>query len=114
MHVNDPQGFQRLAGSMALFSLGHEKYFDIKDQMEGRDIERGKLAETIRSNQASEALQARGQDINRANALTSAYAPTAAMQNYNQYAQMLKADPEGRRHLRQRLELIQTPKINEC
>ncbi len=48
MHVNDPQGFQRLAGSMALFSLGHQKYFDIKDQMEGRDIERGKLAETIR------------------------------------------------------------------
>ncbi|EOU0257133.1 acyltransferase, partial [Escherichia coli] len=39
--------------------------------------------------------QARGQDISRANALTSAYAPTAAMQNYNQYAQMLKADPEG-------------------
>lgn len=95
MHVNDPQGFQRLAGSMALFSLGHEKYFDIKDQMEGRDIERGKLAETIRSNQAGEALQARGQDISRANALTSAYAPTAAMQNYNQYAQMLKADPDG-------------------
>ncbi|MFB01474.1 acyltransferase [Escherichia coli] len=95
MHVNDPQEFQRLAGSMALFSLGHEKYFDIKDRMEGRDIERGKLAETIRSNQASEALQARGQDISRANALTSAYAPTAAMQNYNQYAQMLKADPDG-------------------
>lgn len=110
MQVNDPQGFQHFAGNLALFSLGHEKYFDIKDQMEGRDIERGKLAETIRSNQASEALQARGQDISRANALTSAYAPTAAMQNYNQYAQMLKADPEGRRHLRQRLELIQTPK----
>ncbi|EOA7822443.1 acyltransferase, partial [Escherichia coli] len=41
------------------------------------------------------ALQARGQDISRANALTSAYAPTAAMQNYNQYAQMLKVDPDG-------------------
>lgn len=95
MQVNDPQGFQHFAGNLALFSLGHEKYFDIKDQMEGRDIERGKLAETIRSNQAGEALQARGQDISRANALTSAYAPTAAMQNYNQYAQMLKADPEG-------------------
>lgn len=63
MHVNDPQGFQRLAGSMALFSLGHEKYFDIKDQMEGRDIDRGRLAETIRSNQAGEALTARGQNI---------------------------------------------------
>ncbi|HCS8557622.1 TPA: phage DNA ejection protein, partial [Escherichia coli] len=64
-------------------------------KMAGREIDRGRLAETIRSNQASEALQARGQDISRANALTSAYAPTAAMQNYNQYAQMLKADPDG-------------------
>ncbi|HEB1262763.1 TPA: phage DNA ejection protein [Escherichia albertii] len=63
MQVNDPQGFQRFAGNLALFSLGHEKYFDIKDQMEGRDIERDKLAETIRSNQAGEALTARGQNI---------------------------------------------------
>ncbi|HBK2930496.1 TPA: phage DNA ejection protein [Escherichia coli] len=70
MHVNDPQGFQRLAGSMALFSLGHEKYFDIKDQMEGRDIERDKLAETIRSNQAGEALQARGQNLSYQSAMT--------------------------------------------
>ncbi|HCP2135924.1 TPA: phage DNA ejection protein [Escherichia coli] len=70
MHVNDPQGFQRLAGSMALFSLGHEKYFDIKDRMEGRDIERGKLAETIRSNQAGEALQARGQNLSYQSAMT--------------------------------------------
>ncbi|HAL2383233.1 TPA: phage DNA ejection protein [Escherichia coli] len=70
MHVNDPQEFQRLAGSMALFSLGHEKYFDIKDRMEGRDIERGKLAETIRSNQAGEALQARGQNLSYQSAMT--------------------------------------------
>ncbi|MDI5395268.1 DNA transfer protein, partial [Salmonella enterica subsp. enterica serovar Montevideo] len=41
MQVNDPQGFQHFAGNLALFSLGHEKYFDIKDRMEGRDIERG-------------------------------------------------------------------------
>lgn len=63
MQVNDPQGFQHFAGNLALFSLGHEKYFDIKDRMEGWDIERGKLAETIRSNQAGEALTARGQNI---------------------------------------------------
>ncbi len=63
MQVNDPQGFQHFAGNLALFSLGHEKYFDIKDRMEGRDIERGELAETIRSNQAGEALTARGQNI---------------------------------------------------
>ncbi|HBC8770152.1 phage DNA ejection protein [Escherichia coli] len=48
MHVNDPQEFQRLAGSMALFSLGHEKYFDIKDQMEGRRLEQGRLDESMR------------------------------------------------------------------
>ncbi|HBB3237498.1 phage DNA ejection protein, partial [Escherichia coli] len=70
MQVNDPQGFQHFAGNLALFSLGHEKYFDIKDQMEGRDIERDKLAETIRSNQAGEALQARGQNLSYQSAMT--------------------------------------------
>ncbi|EPF2644423.1 TPA: phage DNA ejection protein [Escherichia coli] len=70
MQVNDPQGFQHFAGNLALFSLGHEKYFDIKDQMEGRDIERGNLAETIRSNQAGEALQARGQNLSYQSAMT--------------------------------------------
>ncbi|HDD9692292.1 TPA: phage DNA ejection protein [Escherichia coli] len=70
MQVNDPQGFQHFAGNLALFSLGHEKYFDIKDRMEGRDIERGELAETIRSNKAGEALQARGQNLSYQSAMT--------------------------------------------
>ncbi|WP_349334817.1 phage DNA ejection protein [Escherichia albertii] len=48
MHVNDPQGFQHFAGNLALFSLGHEKYFDIKDQMEGRRLEQGRLDESMR------------------------------------------------------------------
>ena len=48
MQVNDPQGFQHFAGNLALFSLGHEKYFDIKDQMEGRRLEQGRLDESIR------------------------------------------------------------------
>ncbi|PSY35150.1 acyltransferase, partial [Escherichia albertii] len=48
MHVNDPQGFQHFAGNLALFSLGHEKYFDIKDRMEGRRLEQGRLDESIR------------------------------------------------------------------
>lgn len=30
------------------FSLGHEKYFDIKDQMEGRRLEQGRLDESMR------------------------------------------------------------------
>ncbi|ENA6347652.1 phage DNA ejection protein, partial [Escherichia coli] len=48
MQVNDPQGFQHFAGNLALFSLGHEKYFDIKDRMEGRRLEQGRLDESMR------------------------------------------------------------------
>lgn len=95
MYQQNPQGFTEFVDHLGMAALGPEQYFQAQDRIIGREIDRGKLAETIRSNQASEALQARGQDISRANALTSAYAPTAAMQNYNQYAQMLKADPDG-------------------
>ncbi|HDO7270688.1 TPA: phage DNA ejection protein [Escherichia coli] len=95
MYQQNPQGFTEFVDHLGMAALGPIDYFNVQDKMAGREIDRGKLAETIRSNQAGEALQARGQDISRANALTSAYAPTAAMQNYNQYAQMLKADPDG-------------------
>ncbi|MBZ8702791.1 phage DNA ejection protein [Escherichia coli] len=95
MYQQNPQGFTEFVDHLGMAALGPIDYFNVQDKMAGREIDRGRLAETIRSNQAGEALQARGQDISRANALTSAYAPTAAMQNYNQYAQMLKADPEG-------------------
>ncbi|EKH2476497.1 DNA transfer protein [Salmonella enterica] len=93
--VQNPEQLSHMLTTMSLGALGPEKAFAVQDKMAGRQLEQGRLDETIRSNQAGEALQARGQDISRANALTSAYAPTAAMQNYNQYAQMLKADPEG-------------------
>ncbi|HFG5554011.1 TPA: DNA transfer protein [Salmonella enterica subsp. diarizonae serovar 61:z52:z53] len=93
--IQNPEQLSHMLTTMTLGAVGPDKMLDYQDKMVGREIDRGRLAETIRSNQAGEALQARGQDISRANALTSAYAPTAAMQNYNQYAQMLKADPEG-------------------
>ncbi|HGG2051989.1 TPA: phage DNA ejection protein [Escherichia coli] len=95
MYQQNPQGFTEFVDHLGMAALGPIDYFNVQDKMAGREIDRGRLAETIRSNQAGEALQARGQDISRANALTSAYAPTAAMQNYNQYAQMLKEDPDG-------------------
>ncbi|HFR7202983.1 TPA: phage DNA ejection protein [Escherichia coli] len=95
MYQQNPQGFTEFVDHLGMAALGPEQYFQAQDRIVGREIDRGRLAETIRSNQAGEALQARGQDISRANALTSAYAPTAAMQNYNQYAKMLKADPDG-------------------
>lgn len=99
---SNPQGFSQLTDLIGMHAVGPEKYFDIQDKITGRDIDRGKLAEQVRSNQAGEGLQARGQnitmrgqDISRENSIRSANAPTAAMQNYNQYAQMLKQDPEG-------------------
>jgi hypothetical protein len=95
MYQQNPDGFQQLAGNMAMFSLGPEKAFEVQDKMTGRDIDRSKLAETIRSNQAGEGLQAQQIAVSRENSIRSAYAPTAAMQNYSQYAQMLKSDPDA-------------------
>lgn len=95
MYQQSPEGFNQFAGNMAMFSLGPEKMFEAQDRLAGREIDRGKLAETIRSNQASEANTIRGQNISRENSIRSANAPTAAMQNYNQYAQLLKSDPES-------------------
>lgn len=61
--VQNPEQLSHFATTLALGSVGPEKAFDVTDKMAGRDIDRGKLAETIRSNQAGEALQQRGQDI---------------------------------------------------
>ncbi|EKL0723150.1 DNA transfer protein [Citrobacter freundii] len=93
--VQNPEQLSHFATTLALGSVGPEKAFDVADKMAGRDIDRGKLAETIRSNQASEANTIRGQNISRENSIRAANAPTAAMQNYNQYAQLLKSDPES-------------------
>lgn len=94
-YQQSPEGFSQLTDLIGMHAVGPEKYFDIQDKVAGRDIDRGKLAETIRSNQAGEYLQKRGQDISRENSIRAANAPTAAMQNYNQYAQLLKSDPES-------------------
>lgn len=62
-YQQSPEGFTQLTDLIGMHAVGPEKYFDIQDKVAGRDIDRGKLAETIRSNQAGEALQQRGQDI---------------------------------------------------
>ncbi|HBB6398217.1 TPA: phage DNA ejection protein [Escherichia coli] len=94
MQVNDPQGFQHFAGNLALFSLGHEKYFDIKDQMESRDIERGKLAETIRSNKAGEGLQAQSIAVSRENSLRTAGGAVPASVKEYQYFNSLSPEQQ--------------------
>lgn len=61
--VQNPEQLSHMLTTMSLGALGPEKAFAVQDKMAGREIDRGRLAETIRSNQAGEALQARGQDI---------------------------------------------------
>lgn len=63
MYQQNPQGFGEFADHLGMSALGPEKYFDLQDKAAGRQIDRDKLAETVRSNQAGEGLQARGQDI---------------------------------------------------
>lgn len=62
-YQQDPQNFSRTADLIGMHALGPDKYFDFQDKAAGRDIQRNTLAETMRSNQAGEALTSRGQDI---------------------------------------------------
>lgn len=38
MYQQSPEGFQQLAGNMAMFSLGPEKAFEVQDKMAGRGV----------------------------------------------------------------------------
>lgn len=70
MYQQNPSGFGEFVDHLGMAALGPIDYFNVQDKMAGRDIERGELAETIRSNQAGEALQARGQNLSYQSAMT--------------------------------------------
>ncbi|EPO1472111.1 DNA transfer protein [Salmonella enterica subsp. enterica serovar Schwarzengrund] len=61
--IQNPEQLSHMLTTMSLGALGPEKAFAVQDKMAGREIDRGRLAETIRSNKAGEGLQARGQNI---------------------------------------------------
>ncbi|HAH0867853.1 TPA: acyltransferase [Escherichia coli] len=63
MYQQNPSGFGEFVDHLGMAALGPIDYFNVQDKMAGREIDRGRLAETIRSNQAGEALTALGQDI---------------------------------------------------
>lgn len=63
MYQQNPQGFTEFVDHLGMAALGPNDYFNVQDKIAGREIDRGRLAETIRSNQAGEALTARGQNI---------------------------------------------------
>lgn len=70
MYQQNPSGFGEFVYHLGMAALGPIDYFNVQDKMAGREIDRGKLAETIRSNQAGEALQARGQNLSYQSAMT--------------------------------------------
>lgn len=65
--VQNPEQLSHMLTTMSLGALGPEKAFAVQDKMAGRQLEQGRLDETIRSNKAGEALQARGQNISASN-----------------------------------------------
>lgn len=70
MYQQNPSGFGEFVDHLGMAALGPIDYFNVQDKMAGREIDSGKLAETIRSNQAGEALQARGQNLSYQSAMT--------------------------------------------
>nr|WP_234276174.1 phage DNA ejection protein [Klebsiella aerogenes] len=62
-YQQNPQQFGEFVDHLGMAALGPVDYFNAQDKIVGQALNRDKLNETIRSNQASEANTRRGQDI---------------------------------------------------
>lgn len=62
-YQQNPQQFGEFADHLGMAALGPVDYFNAQDKIVGQALDRDKLKETIRSNQAGESLTARGQNI---------------------------------------------------
>lgn len=63
MYQQNPQQFGEFVDHLGMAALGPVDYFNAQDKIVGQALNRDKLNETIRSNQAGESLTARGQNI---------------------------------------------------
>ncbi len=88
---DNPKGAMELADHIGMSALGVDKYYDVKDKMEGRVIDREKLTETVRSNQVSEALTSRRDEQNNARGWAGV---NIQQQNSNLARERLKLDNE--------------------
>lgn len=70
MYQQNPQGFAEFADHLGMAALGPVDYFNAQDKIAGQEIDRGKLAEQVRSNQASEENTRRGQNMSYSSAMT--------------------------------------------
>ncbi|MEQ9940323.1 phage DNA ejection protein [Pectobacterium polonicum] len=90
----NPQGFDHTADLIQLHA-DPKSYFDVTNDQAQRQNDADRNTETRRNNDMENARGWGQIAVSRENSIRSAYAPTAAMQNYTQYAQMIKTDPEG-------------------
>lgn len=90
----NPQGFDHTADLIQLHA-DPNSYFDVTNDQAQRQNDADRNTETRRKNDMENARGWGQIAISRENSIRSANAPTAAMQNYTQYAQMIKTDPEG-------------------
>lgn len=63
MYQKDPQATSQLIGQYGQFALGHEKYWDLQDKMVGRQLEKGRLDESIRQADMQNATTRQGQQL---------------------------------------------------
>lgn len=63
MYQQNPQQFGEFVDHLGMAALGPVDYFNAQDKIVSQALNRDKLNETIRSNQAGENIQRRGQDV---------------------------------------------------
>ncbi|MBL7390978.1 DNA transfer protein [Escherichia coli] len=69
-YQQNPQQFGEFVDHLGMAALGPVDYFNAQDKIAGQEIDRGKLAEQVRSNQASEENTRRGQNMSYSSAMT--------------------------------------------
>lgn len=94
MYQQNPQGFGEFADHLGLSALGPDKYFDLQDKAAGRQIDRAKLAETVRSNQAGEGLQGQQIAVSRENSIRSASGQNSQPASVKEYQYFQSLSPE--------------------
>lgn len=94
MYQQNPSGFGEFVDHLGMAALGPIDYFNVQDKMAGREIDRGGLAETIRSNKAGEGLKAQSIAVSRENSLRTAGGAVPASVKEYQYFNSLSPEQQ--------------------
>ncbi|EHR8624370.1 DNA transfer protein [Escherichia coli] len=92
--IQNPEQLSHMLTTMTLGAVGPDKMLDYQDKMVGREIDRGRLAETIRSNKAGEGLQAQSIAVSRENSLRTAGGAVPASVKEYQYFNSLSPEQQ--------------------